>query len=243
MLLDPVKQKALVDLVGQPVAERLIANIKEFDEQAIIAGMKFKSLAAPSAEEIMAILSNWHVKGTDMPNDVEQTTKAMDEETTATDSMEKNAKAETGMDEETMMVDESEETGMDEEENDDDVSILSESDIMAIADAVASKIVESMKGMNGGGDYVKTEKAASSLVTIAEAQTEALSQMVKTIKEINVRLEAIEAVSGTPYRPSQASNNVITQKEVHPNKAELPAGLDPKYRDAYMALMDMNFIR
>lgn len=241
-MLDPIKRKALVNLVGDSVAERIIDTMKARENEAITAGIAYKSITPPSAEDVLAILSNW--KGS--PMDATQKAKGMDEdEATIKAEDETTAKAEDEMSNESVTIEEANGTEMedDNEEDDDDISILSESDIMAIADAVALKITESMKAMTDElKGYTKTEKDAT-LATLAEAQANALQEMVKTIKEVNSRLESLETVAGKPYRPSQADNNVITQKEVNANKKALPAGLDPKYADAYMALMDMNFIR
>lgn len=241
-MLDPNKRQALVNLVGESVAERLISTMKAREDEATKAGITFKSITPPSAEDVLAILSNW--KGS--PMDTKEKAKGMDEDKATTKAEdETTTKAEDEMSSETETVEVSNDADMedDTEESDEDISILSESDIMAIADAVANKITESMKAMTEElKGYTKTEKDAT-LATLAEAQANALQEMVKTIKEVNSRLESLETVAGKPYRPSQADNNVITQKEVNANKKALPAGLDPKYADAYMALMDMNFIR
>jgi len=241
-MLTPDKMQALVNLVGESVAERLISTMKARDEDAVRAGVAYKSITPPSAEDVLAILSNW--KGSQM--DMTQKAKGMDEDEATTKAEdEATTKAEDEMSTGTEVMEESDTAEMedDSEEDGEELSILSKSDIMAIADAVVSKITESMKAMTEElKGYTKTEKDGT-LATLAEAQAEALSEMVKTIKEVNARLESLESIAGKPYRPSQAENNVITQKEVNANKKTLPAGLDPKYADAYMALMDMNFIR
>lgn len=239
-MLPPEKKDALVNLVGESIAERLISTMKERDELALAARVGFKSIDAPSIDDVLSILSNWSVKGKGMAEDMKEE-KAMDEEETMKADMESADMEET----ESM----EEESGMEEEE-DKDMSILSDDDIEAIAKAVVGMLGSSMKAMmeetmKAYMETDKTEKDNSAVMaTLAKAQVEALDEVVKTVKEMTSRLEAIEAVAGTPYRPSQATNNVITKKELSTNPRDnVPANLDPKYHDAYKALMDMNFIK
>lgn len=220
-MLTAEKKKALSDLVGESVAERLISTMQTREKEAQMQGVSYKGLDVPTADEIAAILGSWDMKGNTMPTN--ETLKQEGEE----------------MAEETV-VEETEE--MDEEEGDDEESLLSEAEIKAIAKAVAEMISGTMKEMSEElKGYMGKREKDDSAIAHAEAQVAALEEMVKTIKEVSKRLEALEAVAGKPYRPSEAGNNVLGQSTT--KSADVPAGLDPQYHDAYRALADMNLFR
>jgi DNA repair exonuclease SbcCD ATPase subunit len=223
-MLTAEKKKALSDLVGESVAERLISTMQTREKEAQMQGVSYKGLDVPTADEIAAILGSWDMKGNTMPTD--ETLKQEGEE----------------MAEETV-VEETEE--MDEEEGDEgeEESLLSEAEIKAIAKAVAEMISGTMKEMSEElKGYMGKREKDDSAIAHAEAQVAALEEMVKTIKEVSKRLEALEAVAGKPYRPSEAGNNVLGQSATT-KSADVPAGLDPQYHDAYRALADMNLFR
>jgi len=219
-MLTAEKKKALSDLVGESVAERLISTMQTREKEAQMQGVSYKGLAIPTADEIAAILGSWDMKGNTMPTD--ETLKHLKQEGEET------------------VVEEAEE--MDEEEGDDEESLLSEAEIKAIAKAVAEMISGTMKEMSEElKGYMGKREKDDSAIAHAEAQVAALEEMVKTIKEVSKRLEALEAVAGKPYRPSEAGNNVLGHATT--KSADVPAGLDPQYHDAYRALADMNLFR
>lgn len=223
-MLTPEKKKALSDLVGDSVAERLISTMETREKEAQMQGVSYKGLDVPTADEIAAILGSWDMKGTTMP----------------TDETLKQEKAEGEEMAEETVVEETEE--MDEEEGDEE-SLLSDVEIKAIAKMVAEMISGTMKEMTEElKGYMGKREKDDSAITHAEAQVAALEEMVKTIKEVGKRLEALEAVAGKPYRPSEAGNNVLGQGTTT-KSADVPTGLDPQYHDAYRALADMNFFR
>jgi DNA repair exonuclease SbcCD ATPase subunit len=224
-MLTAEKKKALSDLVGESVAERLISTMQTREKEAQMQGVSYKGLDVPTADEIAAILGSWDMKGNTMP----------------TDETLKQEKAEGEEMAEETVVEEAEE--MDEEEGSDEESLLSEAEIKAIAKAVAEMISGTMKEMSEElKGYMGKREKDDSAIAHAEAQVAALEEMVKTIKEVSKRLEALEAVAGKPYRPSEAGNNVLGQNTTT-KSADVPAGLDPQYHDAYRALADMNLFR
>lgn len=215
-MLTAEKKKALSDLVGESVAERLISTMQTREKEAQMQGVSYKGLDVPTADEIAAILGSWDMKGNTMPTD--ETLKQEGEEM-------------------------AEETVVEETEEMDEESLLSEAEIKAIAKAVAEMISGTMKEMSEElKGYMGKREKDDSAIAHAEAQVAALEEMVKTIKEVSKRLEALEAVAGTPYRPSEAGNNVLGQSATT-KSADVPAGLDPQYHDAYRALADMNLFR
>lgn len=223
-MLTAEKKKALSDLVGESVAERLISTMQTREKEAQMQGVSYKGLDVPTADEIAAILGSWDMKGNTMP----------------TDETLKHEKAEGEEMAEETTVEETEE--MDEDEGDEE-SLLSEAEIKAIAKAVAEMISGTMKEMSEElKGYMGKREKDDSAIAHAEAQVAALEEMVKTIKEVGKRLEALEAVAGKPYRPSEAGNNVLGQNTTT-KSADVPAGLDPQYHDAYRALADMNLFR
>lgn len=219
-MLNDEKRQALVALVGDAVAERLIATMATREKEATAAGVTFKELTAPTAEQILAVLTEFGMKGADMATEEklkESETKA--EEAAAEEAM---ADAEEDMAEE--------EEGMDEEE-----SLLSESEIKAIAKAVVDAMSKSMKEMTEElKGYMGKREKDDSAVAYAEAQTAALEELAKSLKEVGNRLKALEDVAGTPYRPSQSASNTVGAP-VSTTKSAAPAHLDPAAAAVYNA--------
>ena len=227
-MLTAEKKKALSDLVGESVAERLISTMQTREKEAQMQGVSYKGLAMPTADEIAAILGSWDMKGNTMPT-TDETLKA-----------EKPEGEE--MSEETV-VEETEDMAEEEGDEGEEESLLSEAEIKAIAKAVAEMITGTMKEMSEElKGYMGKREKDDGAIAHAEAQVAALEEMVKTIKEVSKRLEALEAVAGKPYRPSEAGNNVIGHGSTT-KSSDIPAGLDPQYHDAYRALSDMNLFR
>lgn len=225
-MLNDEKRQALVALVGDAVAERLIATMATREKEATAAGVTFKELTAPTAEQILAVLTEFGMKGADMPADTEETTKCtpgtMDGKFKADDAEEAMADAEEDMAEE--------EEDMGKEE-----SLLSESEIAAIAKAVVEAMSKSMKEMTEElKGYMGKREKDDSAVAYAEAQTAALEELAKSLKEVGNRLKALEDVAGTPYRPSQSASNTVGAP-VSTTKSAAPAHLDPAAAAVYNA--------
>jgi hypothetical protein len=220
-MLNDEKRQALVALVGDAVAERLIATMATREKEATAAGVTFKELTAPTAEQILAVLTEFGMKGADMATDE----KLKESETKAEEAAAEEAMADAEED-----IAEEEEEDMGDEE-----SLLSESEIKAIATAVVDAMSKSMKEMTEElKGYMGKREKDDSAVAYAEAQTAALEELAKSLKEVNTRLKALEDVAGTPYRPSQSASNTVGAP-VSTTKSAAPAHLDPAAAAVYNA--------
>lgn len=221
-MLNDEKRQALVALVGDAVAERLIATMATREKEATAAGVTFKELTAPTAEQILAVLTEFGMKGADMAADE----KLKESETKAEDPM---AEAED------TMADAEEDMAEEEEDMGEEESLLSESEIKAIAKAVVDAMSKSMKEMTEElKGYMGKREKDDSAVAYAEAQTAALEELAKSLKEVGNRLKALEDVAGTPYRPSQSASNTVGAP-VSTTKSAAPAHLDPAAAAVYNA--------
>lgn len=219
-MLNDEKRQALVALVGDAVAERLIATMATREKEATAAGVTFKELTAPTAEQILAVLTEFGMKGADMAT--EEKLKEAEVKAEEADAEEAMADAEEDMAEE-------------EEDMGDEESLLSESEIKAIAKAVVDAMSKSMKEMTEElKGYMGKREKDDSAVAYAEAQTAALEELAKSLKEVNTRLKSLEDVAGTPYRPSQSASNTIGAP-VSTTKSAAPAHLDPAAAAVYNA--------
>jgi hypothetical protein len=219
-MLNDEKRQALVALVGDAVAERLIATMATREKEATAAGVTFKELTAPTAEQILAVLTEFGMKGADMATEE----KLKESETKAEEAAAEEAMADAEED----MVEEEEDMGEEE-------SLLSESEIKAIAKAVVDAMSKSMKEMTEElKGYMGKREKDDSAVAYAEAQTAALEELAKSLKEVGSRLKALEDVAGTPYRPSQSASNTIGTP-VSTTKSAAPAHLDPAAAAVYNA--------
>lgn len=219
-MLNDEKRQALVALVGDAVAERLIATMATREKEATAAGVTFKELTAPTAEQILAVLTEFGMKGADMAT--EEKLK------------ESEVKAEEAAAEEAM-ADAEEDMAEEEEDMGEEESLLSESEIKAIAKAVVDAMSKSMKEMTEElKGYMGKREKDDSAVAYAEAQTAALEELAKSLKEVNTRLKSLEDVAGTPYRPSQSASNTIGAP-VSTTKSAAPAHLDPAAAAVYNA--------
>lgn len=219
-MLNDEKRQALVALVGDAVAERLIATMATREKEATAAGVTFKELTAPTAEQILAVLTEFGMKGADMATDEKL--------------KESEVKAEEAAAEEAM-ADAEEDMAEEEEDMDEEESLLSESEIKAIAKAVVDAMSKSMKEMTEElKGYMGKREKDDSAVAYAEAQTAALEELAKSLKEVGSRLKALEDVAGTPYRPSQSASNTIGAP-VSTTKSAAPAHLDPAAAAVYNA--------
>lgn len=219
-MLNDEKRQALVALVGDAVAERLIATMATREKEATAAGVTFKELTAPTAEQILAVLTEFGMKGADMAT--EEKLK------------ESEVKAEEAAAEEAM-ADAEEDMAEEEEDMGEEESLLSESEIKAIAKAVVDAMSKSMKEMTEElKGYMGKREKDDSAVAYAEAQTAALEELAKSLKEVGSRLKALEDVAGTPYRPSQSASNTIGAP-VSTTKSAAPAHLDPAAAAVYNA--------
>ena len=221
-MLNDEKRQALVALVGDAVAERLIATMATREKEATAAGVTFKELTAPTAEQILAVLTEFGMKGADMATDE----KLNEPETKAEDPMDEA---------EDTMADAEEDMAEEEEDMGEEESLLSESEIKAIATAVVDAMSKSMKEMTEElKGYMGKREKDDGAVAYAEAQTAALEELAKSLKEVNTRLKALEDVAGTPYRPSQSASNTIGAP-VSTTKSAAPAHLDPAAAAVYNA--------
>ena len=221
-MLNDEKRQALVALVGDAVAERLIATMATREKEATAAGVTFKELTAPTAEQILAVLTEFGMKGADMATEE----KLKESETKAEDPM---AEAED------TMADAEEDMAEEEEDMGEEESLLSESEIKAIAKAVVDAMSKSMKEMTEElKGYMGKREKDDSAVAYAEAQTAALEELAKSFKEVGNRLKALEDVAGTPYRPSQSASNTVGAP-VSTTKSAAPAHLDPAAAAVYNA--------
>lgn len=219
-MLNDEKRQALVALVGDAVAERLIATMATREKEATAAGVTFKELTAPTAEQILAVLTEFGMKGADMATEE----KLKESETKAEEAAAEEA-----------MADAEEDMAEEEEDMDEEESLLSESEIKAIAKAVVDAMSKSMKEMTEElKGYMGKREKDDSAVAYAEAQTAALEELAKSLKEVGSRLKALEDVAGTPYRPSQSASNTIGAP-VSTTKSAAPAHLDPAAAAVYNA--------
>lgn len=223
IMLNDEKRQALVGLVGEAVAERLISTMATREKEATDAGVTFKELTPPTAEQILAVLTEFGMKGADMPT---------------TDETLKHSKAEGEEDmakAEDTMADTEEDMAEEEEDMSEEESLLSDAEIKAIAKAVVDAMTKSMKEMTEElKGYMGKREKDDSAVAYAEAQTAALEELAKSVKEVGARLKALEDVSGTPYRPSQTASNVIGTPATT-TKSAAPAHLDPAAAAVYNA--------
>lgn len=219
-MLNDEKRQALVALVGDAVAERLIATMATREKEATAAGVTFKELTAPTAEQILAVLTEFGMKGASMATDEKL--------------KESEVKAEEAAAEEAM-ADAEEDMAEEEEDMGEEESLLSESEIAAIAKAVVDAMSKSMKEMTEElKGYMGKREKDDSAVAYAEAQTTALEELAKSLKEVSTRLKALEDVAGTPYRPSQSASNTVGAP-VSTTKSAAPAHLDPAAAAVYNA--------
>ena len=219
-MLNDEKRQALVALVGDAVAERLIATMATREKEATAAGVTFKELTAPTAEQILAVLTEFGMKGADMATEE----KLKESETKAEEAAAEEA-----------MADAEEDMAEEEEDMDEEESLLSESEIKAIAKAVVDAMSKSMKEMTEElKGYMGKREKDDSAVAYAEAQTAALEELAKSLKEVGSRLKALEDVAGTPYRPSQSASNTVGAP-VSTTKSAAPAHLDPAAAAVYNA--------
>lgn len=217
-MLNDKKKKALTDLVGTNIAERLLKTIAQTEKSATIQNEAFKDFGS-DAESIVKLinnLTNW-MQSEDNRLDVAEKGSGMKKPRATKAPTPEEIMAGTAEDEMTMedeMEDEVEDTGEEMSSDvqdvvdqlDEESSLLTSAEIDALASAVARRMMSNMDELKAKMDsidmemksrgYARSEKETSAIAEQAEALKEytavheEFSDLVVTaLEEISQRLE------------------------------------------------------
>jgi hypothetical protein len=215
-MLNGIKRKALVDLVGQDTADQLMQAMSQTEKSARLTGTAYKDFDDADVDDLAnALLANPRLR-------YAITEKCSPGTMDGNPRYPSAKKAKPGMD---MKVEDDEED--DEEDDGEDMgpeSLLTEDEMVMIADAVAERLMgrmDEMKEMMNGLDselkmrgYMRKShgddtELVSTLKDYTDSQETFAEAMVDALEDISTRMKAMEESVGVGYSGSNALNNII----------------------------------
>lgn len=213
-MLNGIKRKALIDLVGEDTAAQLLQSMAQTEKSARMSGTSYKAFDAGDVDELAdALLANPVLR-------YAITEKCSPGTTDGNPKYPSARKAKPAMEIEIEEGDDEEDDG----EGMESESLLTEDEMVMIADAVAERLMgrmDEMKAMMDGLDqelkmrgyqrksYGDDTELVNTLKDYTDSQETFAEAMVDVLEDISTRLKAMEESVGVGYSPSNALNNLV----------------------------------